>query len=159
MPYYALRQTAELLKDTRKRCDLKPLRQSWELPFLSQPRNASAAINNPYCLYEAQISVGVTGIDHWVWNAYGLVDTYFGSNESLDGYDELKARLGRPDPLAAGKIDADLPIWTPREYFFKVIEIRMNQVRREWNTIVDKVESDVKQYVQCTVFSSFVHVL
>jgi hypothetical protein len=92
-------------------------------------------------LYEAQISVAVTGIDYWVWTAYGIVDTYFGSEESVDAYHQMAAPTGQPDPLAAGRIAANNPIWTPREYFFKVFEIRINKVRREWNNIIDEVES------------------
>jgi hypothetical protein len=98
-----------------------------------------------YCLYEAQISVAVTGIDHWVWTAYGFVDTYYGSKESVDGYDQMEGPMGRPDPLAAGQIAADRLVWRPREYFFKVFEIRINEVRRQWHAIIDKVEGDINQ--------------
>jgi hypothetical protein len=97
------------------------------------------------------MSVVVTGIDHWVWTAYGCVDTYFGSEESVDGYDQMKGRRcrrwGRPDPLAAGQINAHEPIWTPREYFLKVFQVRVSQILREWNLIGSKVEEEVKRYV------------
>jgi hypothetical protein len=146
-----LREGKESLKDTRKKSDGKPLRHSWDLPFMSRSMSTSASTDKRHSLYEAQISVAVTGIDHWVWAAYGLVDTYFESNErvkeSVDRYDQLKGRRGRPDPLAAGQIDASKPIWTPREYFLRVFEIRIKQVRGEWHNIVDKVENEVKQYV------------
>jgi hypothetical protein len=86
-----------------------------------------------------------------VWTAYGFVDVYFDSEETVDGYDQMRGRRcrrwGRPDPLTAGRIVADEPIWMPREYFFKIFEIRMIQVLREWNWIVDQVEKAVKQYV------------
>jgi hypothetical protein len=49
------------------------------------------------------------------------------------------------DPLAVGSINADEPIWTPREYYFKVFEFRMNQVLREWNCITEKVEKIFEQ--------------
>lgn len=93
----------------------------------------------------------MTGIDHWVWAAYGFVDVYFESKETVEGYDQMRGRRckrwGRADPLAVGRIVADEPIWTPREYFLKVVEIRINQVLREWNSIVDKMEKEIKQYV------------
>ena len=90
----------------------------------------------------------MTGIDHGVWVAYGLIDNYFGSTETVDAYHELEGKGGvRADPLAAGQIMADQPIWSPREYFFKVFEIRINQVLREWNWIVDNLEEEVKRYV------------
>jgi hypothetical protein len=123
------------------------LRQSWGLPFLSRATSASASTNKLYCLYGAQISVAVTGIDHWVWTAYGFVDTYFGSKENVDGYNQMQGLMGRSDPLAAGQIAADNPICTPREYFFKVFEIRIKEVRSQWHVIIDKVVGDVNQYV------------
>jgi hypothetical protein len=142
-----LKESKELLKDSRKKLDGKPLRQSWDLPFLSGPMSAATSADRVYCLYEAQISVAVTGIDHWVWTAYGFVDTYFGSKESVARYHQLKVRTGRPDPLAAGQIAANNPIWTPREYFFRVFEIRINEVLREWHVIIDMVQGDIKEYV------------
>jgi hypothetical protein len=132
------------------------LRQSCKLPFLFRPNSISRSTDTHYCLYEAQISVAITGIDHWVWTAYGFVDTYFGSKESVDGYDQMEGPMGRPDPLAAGQIPADRLLWTPREYFFKVFEIRMNEVRKQWQAIIDKVEGDIKQYVSSVDFVSTV---
>jgi hypothetical protein len=93
------------------------------------------------------MSVTVTGIDHRVWTAYGLFDTYHGSNDSVETYLQTKTRTGGPDPLTAGQLTAHSLIWTPREYYFKVFEIRIKQVRREWRAIIDKVEEDVEKYV------------
>lgn len=133
--------------------DGKPLRKSWVLPVLSRSIDAPTSTEGLYCLHEATISVCVTGIDHWVWTAYGFIDTYFGSKETVDRYHQLRGTTGRhkgrADPLTAGR-NADEPLWTPREYFFKVLENRMKQVLREWNEIVDKVEEKVKKYVQCS---------
>jgi hypothetical protein len=130
------------------KCNGEPLRQSRELPFLSRPTNASESTGDRHYLYEAQTSVIVTGIDDQVWTAYGFVDTYFASGETGDNYDTLEGRLsGRPDPLAAGQLNADQPIWTSREYFLKVFEIRSNQVLKEWDNIACTVEEVIKRYV------------
>jgi hypothetical protein len=142
-----LRESKELFKDTRKKFDGKPLRQSWDLPLLPGSMNASTSTDRCHSLYEAKISVAVAGIDRSVWIAYGFVDTYFESDESVDRYHRWKGRRGWADPLADGQIDADNPIWTPREYFLKVFEIRINQIRKEWHWIIDKMEDEVEQYV------------
>ena len=138
--------------DTRKTRGDKPLRKSWQLLFLSGPSTKLESAKNPekvYSLYEAQISVAVTGIDDSVWTAYGFVDTYFGSKESVGRYHELKGRrgLGRADPFARGQLDATRPIWMPREYFLKILQIRIKDILREWQRIADKVEEAVKRYV------------
>ena len=144
-----------MITDLRKTSDGKPLRQSWELPFLSRPMSASTSAAGLLCLYEAQTSVVVTGIDNWVWTAYGIVDTYFGSKESVQHYHEQNGSSAQVDPLAAGQIPA-IPsislIWTPREYFFKIVAIRMNETRRAWRTIIGEVEGSVKLYVYCKGF-------
>lgn len=95
------------------------------------------------------MSVAVTGIDHWVWVAYCCVDTYFESKNMVEWYDKLTGTNGRTrrraDPFAAGRINADEPIRTPREYFFKVFEIRVLEVLREWNGIFLWVKNEDKQ--------------
>jgi hypothetical protein len=140
-----------LITDVRT-IDGKPLRQSLELPFLSGPMSVPTSAAGLLCLYEAQTSIVVTGIDNWVWAAYGIVDTYFGSKESVRHYHKENGPSAQVDPLAAGQVPA-IPslslIWTPREYFFRIVAIRMNEARKAWREIIDKVEGSVKRYVYC----------
>ncbi|KAE9363171.1 hypothetical protein N431DRAFT_357765 [Stipitochalara longipes BDJ] len=147
IPYFILEKSEHLITDVRKTNEGQPLRQSWELPFLSRPMSTSKSAAGMPCLYEAHTSIVVTGIDHWVWAAYGIVDTYFGSKESLKHYDEESDSLAQVDPLAKGQIPAHplFLIWTPREYFFKIVAIRMNEARRAWREIISEVEGSVKQ--------------
>jgi hypothetical protein len=68
------------------------------------------------CLYEAQMSVTITGLDHRIWTAYGVFDTCHKWNEIADFYYNESFQTNRiVDPLADG-----LPLWnnlppTPRE--------------------------------------------
>ena len=140
-------ESKELLQDSRRVFGNKPLRLSWQLPLLPWSKSALGFPAGGQCLCETQISVTVTGIDHRVWTAYGLFDTYHGSDDSVETYLQAEARTGGPDPLTAGQLTAHSLIWTPREYFFKVFEIRINQVRRQWRAIIDEVEEDVEKYV------------
>jgi len=115
---------------------------------MTTPAAASKSINGVTCLYEAQISFTLTGIDHGVWTAYCAIDTYFESKGTVDDYRRWKGQCGfRADPIAADRLLTDNPIWPPREYFFKILEIRMEQVLKEWNWTVDRMEEEVKQYV------------
>jgi len=136
-----LTESKELFQDYRKGSDHKPLRRSSRLPSLS----GSNGSLRPLYLYESQVSVTVTGIDHRVWTAYGSFDTYYGSSDSVQAYRATNALTGRPDPLAAGQLTAHNLIWDPREYYFKVFEIRIQQVGREWRAILDQMEEDVDQ--------------
>ena len=113
---------------------------------MSVPTSAAGLL----CLYEAQTSIVVTGIDNWVWAAYGIVDTYFGSKESVRHYHKENGPSAQVDPLAAGQVPA-IPslslIWTPREYFLAIVAIRMNEALRAWRETINVVEDIVKQYV------------
>ena len=156
--YFVLMESHDKLKDPRMKSDSEPLRRSWDFPSLSRAINksTSSSMDRSYSIYEAQISFVVTGIDHWVWTAYAIVDSV-GSKESVNGYDRMNQSpgatlMGRPDPLAVGQTSTTDTIWTPREYFLKVVEIRIRQVLREWHFIVDKVENQVEQYVQYAIY-------
>jgi hypothetical protein len=100
-----------------------------------------------YCLYETQISVAVTGIDHWVWDVYGFVDTYFESKEKVSYYEIIEPHAIQEDPLTHRLPPYGHDWRPPREYFFRVFETQIKIVLREWNLIVDEVEREVKQYV------------
>jgi hypothetical protein len=52
----------------------------------------------------------------------------------------------RMDPFTLGLLDADKPIHNPREYFLTVLRIRLNQVRREWQQVVEKLSQVVRAY-------------
>jgi hypothetical protein len=109
-----------------------------------------------YSIREAQISCVISGSDDWRWVSYAFVDTDFDGDEFGDGvmpYEDLHW-----DPIAAGNLEANMPIWKPREYFLKVFEIRIIQVQKEWDLLVRKVELSIDRYVSCHT-SSFVKAL
>ncbi len=117
------------------------LRKSLRLPFLSGRRGEIRSTGSDQCLYEAQMSVAVTGIDHRIWTAYGSFDTYFASN------DNVQSRMDRGD-LGSDQVTIYNDIWDPRAYFLRVLESRMIGIKREWTAIAVQVEGDVQQYVQ-----------
>jgi hypothetical protein len=106
---------------------------------------------------EAQISCVISGSDDWRWVSYAFVDTDFDGDEFGD---KAMSHEGLHwDPIAAGgNLEANMPIWKPREYFLKVFEIRIIQVRKEWDFLVRKVELSIGRYVSCHT-SSFVKTL
>ena len=137
------------VQDSRKGHDGKPLRRSSHLPVLARGGNTLESSIENQCLYEAQISVIVTGIDHQVWTTYGCFDTYYGTDETADSYLNkglITNRMG--DPLTASKFRSNGLPSTPREYFFKVFEIRLIQVLRQWEAIVELMEEDVEMCVR-----------
>ena len=98
--------------------------------------------SSPECLYEAQISVVIVGIDEWVWTTYCCTETYFGSEETVDFYHMrgLDAPLGGARPT-------HYPVWNPREYFLLVLASRMNQITKEWSNLVTALEERMQYHV------------
>jgi hypothetical protein len=106
---------------------------------------------------EAQTSLVVCGSSEQQWTAYAFIDNYFNAESPLDqefSYDEMQE-----DPIAwtcdfdGYFVDANKPIWNPREYFLTILENQMARVVKEWEYVVRQLQRSVKQFV-CSAFVS-----
>jgi len=149
LPYYVWRSSQKACEDHRRDANASPLRQSRDVSFLNWNSSGSFGF-----LYEAQISCLVAGSDEWRWVAYCFVDTYFDApeeaKETVLSYhlDSVADEGVRMDPFTYGIVKADEPIQKPKEYFLMVFRIRINQVKREWQQLVAKVQQSIREYVQ-----------
>jgi hypothetical protein len=112
-----------------------------------------------YQLHEAQASCVIYGHDEWQWTACAFLDN---AHESGDLYDagefseedgeDGEAVMGQKvdgfdeDPIATG-LHASKPIWRPRQYFAKALEVNIKEVSQEWQELVHKMECDIIAYV------------
>ena len=136
-PYYALRQDVTLKADSRG------LRRSgYFIPSLEGPQN------NEY-LYEAQLSLLVTGVDEWFWTAYCCAETYFGSEESIQYYSDNQL-----DALTGGEKSMLYPVWNPREYFLSILWRRLKQVTKEWVNVVETLQDRLRLHVSDILLNS-----
>lgn len=134
IPYYAWRHINNDDEDQRQRTDGRQLRRAYKVVYLENDDDTKSTDSVFDCIYEAQISVLVTGIDDRFWTAYCFVDVYFkddGHTERVKYYNASK-----DDPHSCGKFPLDPPIWNPREYFLRALVGRMEQVKQEWNNAV-----------------------
>jgi hypothetical protein len=104
-------------------------------------------------LHQAQISCVVSGLDELTWSAYAFVDTSHDDPEEED-YEQLSDYVNdegqyHPDALTAGAHSRSRTevIRTPRDFWLRIVEIRVRQVTDEWHNTVAKVVSDVRDYV------------
>lgn len=134
---------------------MKPPRRWIDLSFLKL-RSLRSETEANVGIHEAHISFALSGSDHERWTAFAFVDTAF-DDEELD--ENLSSGEGvgfHQDPIASDPwIQANHPIWDPREYFLAIFELRIAQVAREWQYLVRKVEQSVKEYVCCSASSCF----
>ncbi|KAI8691862.1 hypothetical protein NCS56_00179800 [Fusarium sp. Ph1] len=145
LQFYVWREEDILRQDPRKKKN-KPLRRSFRLNYIDEERPEGIS---RVCIYEAQISCLVAGLDNHSWMAYLFIDTYYqedSSSESVEYYHSQEDL--RTDPLAAGTVDSDLPIWTPREYFLVVYECRLKQVKHALQNLVSRLLLKLEPYIQ-----------
>ena len=130
LPYYALRQSSLPRNDSRglRRCGR----------FMITRANSET----PEYLYEAQISLLVSGVDEWFWTSYCCADTYFGSEKTIQYYHDRDL-----DASSGGERPTHYPVWNPREYFLYVLSRRFRQVTQEWRVVVTAVEDRLQNNV------------
>ena len=155
LPYFAWRSPKNATKaciDNRRDANGNPLRNSQNVSFLNWGESGRSSF-----LYEAQISCVVSGLDDWVWDAYFFIDTYFDAAEKvqesvLSYHEDSQGEHGKiMDPLTHGVATADEPVERPKQYFLMVFQIRVDQVRREWEQVVGKLQQSIREYAQVSI--------
>jgi hypothetical protein len=125
--------------------NLKPRRNWTDLSFLElekfdlRPKEPTEV----WGVQEAQFSFVVTGSDCSKWLGCAFVDAEIDGILAESFEDDLTH-----DQIAAGEIQASFPIWTPREYWIRVFEIRIGYVRNQWDYLIHKLEIGINQYVR-----------
>jgi hypothetical protein len=146
LPFFILDESAPP-PEPLKGSSVKPRRRRIDLSFLkldpSEPQREVQEPKEVWGIQEAQISCVVAGTDNWRWIAYGFVDTEIDGVLAESSYDELSF-----DQIAAVKLKANTPIWSPRDYWIRVFEIRIDYVSKQWLYLIRKLEHSVNQYVR-----------
>jgi hypothetical protein len=132
--------------------DGRPLRRSQRLGFLDVTPFGKRATQSEDCIYEAQISCLVAGLDDSSYIGYAFVDTYHNgpkNDESVVEYDEKSTMPGHyaMDPLSGGMLQAERPFWSPRIYFLRLLEFRIEQVKQEWINVIFMIQKKTSSYV------------
>jgi hypothetical protein len=102
--------------------------------------------------------LGICGSDHTRWICYAFVDTKFDKtstrkrdDKSEDDQEEQDEDGTTEDPIPSDSeghaIIADTPVYDPRGYFLRTLNLRMKQILEEWTYLAEKVEDSVKDYV------------
>ncbi|KAH8745762.1 hypothetical protein BGZ57DRAFT_836771 [Hyaloscypha finlandica] len=140
LPFFILRKsTPPNIYGTVK---TKPDRRWTDLSFLELDNFNSKESNEVWSIQETQISCVVTGTDDWRWTGYGFVDA------EVDGLlvDACEENM-RFDQIASGIIEANSPIWSPRDYWIKVLEFRIIRITREYENLLHKLNLAFDHYV------------
>lgn len=109
-------------------------------------------------IHDAHISLGICGSDHTRWVCYAFVDTKFDKalaskrdDKSENDQEEQDEDETTEDPIASDsdghEFIADTPVYDPRGYFLRILDLRMRQILKEWTYLAEKVEDSVERYV------------
>jgi hypothetical protein len=143
IPFHALRNGDRKPDDRHIRGTR--LREASKLP-LDAHGNPSTSETEEY-YYEAVASLGVIGIDEWVWTGYFCIDTYFGGENWSKYAPSSPQEKGGNDGPSGAYIWQALPQWNPREYFLAVLYRRMIQATTEWSALITTFAERLKIYV------------
>jgi hypothetical protein len=143
IPFFILRKSAPPEKSEGE-ANNKPRRLWTDLSFLKLDKfdTQSQEPLEVWSIQEAQISCVVAGSDHWRWVGYGFVDAEIDGILAESSDEDLLQ-----DQIANGELEANFPIWRPRDYWIRVFEIRIGCVKNHWDYLIHKVELGVNQYV------------
>jgi hypothetical protein len=156
LPYFALRKYQQP-NYTHNKPPIHSMRKWTDISFTYG--ESSVSEDEVYRLYESQASCVVYGHDEWQWTACAFLDNahesgdIYDAGEFYDGYGEDgEAVVGEKvdgfdeDPIATG-LHTNRPIWRPRQYFTKALEVNIKEVSQEWNELIRKMECDIIAYV------------
>lgn len=100
-------------------------------------------------LYEANISVVISGWDHCRWVSWTFSNTHSDPTCRKDD-DELREDYCATDgngPNNGKVIEADSPTWDPREYWLRVVNIRMSLICEEWRWLIMNIARHIDAWV------------
>ncbi|KAF3006042.1 hypothetical protein E8E13_010813 [Curvularia kusanoi] len=97
-----------------------------------------------WMLYEANVSVVISGWDHHQWVGWAFSNTL--SDPTCEDEDEEEAEVNEDYFATDGNgpddgriVIADSPIWDPREYWLHIVNIRMVIIHKEWSWLIMNV--------------------
>ncbi|KAF1838672.1 hypothetical protein BDW02DRAFT_564779 [Decorospora gaudefroyi] len=135
LPFFAMRRDIH----HRKKNATIPDREWLDLYFIARVLPESTE-DGELGIYPAQITVQICGTSAKQYIVYGFEDTDFDPDREF-GEDEFSLTDYHADQTAKGELDANRPIWNPREYFLATLKVRSQQVSKEWERLVRTMES------------------
>lgn len=140
IPYFVLMPSPPATKLVR----------NWnDLSFLP----TSKVDNKRYAMYRAMFSFVICGSDHRRWTGYAFADDNKNDDDMLDDDDELDYQI---DPIASVDEGPFLMLddqINPRQYFLRVLDLRMEAILKEWENIVRFMEYSIED----CIYSVFRH--
>lgn len=122
----------------------KPPRKYEDISFIATGKPSGSG-EGALGIYEAQLSISVCGLSEQGYVVYAFVDKYFQDGDE-DSEQEVDDSVFMEDQIVADGVDANKPVWEPREYFVLAVLPRQKQVVEEWANLLDRLEEYIGEY-------------
>ncbi|KAI0160105.1 hypothetical protein GGR57DRAFT_407509 [Xylariaceae sp. FL1272] len=146
LPFYSLQRS------TGPRHDPRGLRKYENVSYLSLPTIRGQECGEGEYLYEAQMSLCISGYDDYTWTGYFLIDLFYKKPGKIPRMEDICDYEGTgnkgyiPDPLTVGSSTFNDMIRAPREYFLRVLTVRIQEVASEWVNLEEKLQDSVENF-------------
>ncbi|KAL0766965.1 hypothetical protein CaCOL14_010536 [Colletotrichum acutatum] len=156
LPFRALRTTAEpRTDDRRKKSNEEPLRSSMDITFMRRFTKIPIEATSFDVIYSSHTSAIVTGSDQHRWTGVAFLESWYEDALDDEPHPDMVARYGNDkedgldsDPLWRGKSDVMRSSWEPRSYFIRILQIRLNQINGEWESLYFHVHKAIAAAVR-----------
>lgn len=137
MPFFAVKTNPQ----TEKRGDIcrKPERDTIDLSLFDQGLER--------VLQGTQFSIVILGISGTRWIAYAFDDSSSDDDSQLE-YEEPDNDGFIDDCIVGQGIDANRPLWDPRQYWLVVIAHRVRRIKGEWALLMRVIERAGRKQVR-----------
>jgi hypothetical protein len=159
LPFLTLRRSTLSSADFAADCNHHVIETKIDVSFLkllcTQHQNRKCLCK--HIIEESQISVVISGWDDQNWVGWGLFNTTSDPTDDFAPEDERElnedyyAADGEDGPV----INADDPIWDPRHYWLRIIDIRVRLVLKEWIWLVRNIEAGVITWVSMLIVNVY----
>jgi len=136
MPFYALRGRPPT-PCTKDDVFTKPHRNWTDVSFLADSLG----------IHESHIAFTICGVADRRWVAYAFSDTDYDEDKEM-GESQFDYNGMVADQIAgdARMVNANHPIWNPREYYLMIMSIRLSQIVGEWAKLIRKLEKGIRKH-------------
>jgi len=106
-----------------------------------------------YGIYDVRFSLLICGADHVDWTAFAFFESTASSDMEDacgDDYDFEADPIASPngDDPRSGFVDANIPIYDPREYYLRVMENRLRTGVKKCQNTISWMERQFEEYVR-----------
>jgi len=138
MPFYALRKSRSL-PCKKDEVFVKPPRKWRDVSFVIDSSG----------IHESHMAFTVCGVADRRWVAYAFRDTDYDEDQDMGEF-EFDYNGMAADQIAADgarPVNANHPVWNPREYYLMIVSRKLSQIVGEWAKLIRKLEKGIQKHV------------